>query len=118
MEIQIKNLTKRYGKHEVLKNISLNIPIGMYGLLGKNGAGKTTLMRILSTLSQKTSGEILVNGISIEKEKSIKQITGYLPQDFSVYPTMSLYGALDYLGILAEIPNKKNIRNSKIFLVE
>ena len=52
MEIIIENLNKKYGKQEVLNNINLNIPVGLYGLLGENGAGKTTLMRILATVSE------------------------------------------------------------------
>lgn len=58
MEIVIDNLSKRYGKKEAIKNLSLKIPSGMYGLLGRNGAGKTSLMRILATLSAPTSGDV------------------------------------------------------------
>ena len=50
MEIKIEHLNKNYGKRSALKDISLHIPVGMYGLLGENGAGKTTLMRILATM--------------------------------------------------------------------
>ncbi len=64
MEIVINNLSKRYGKKEVLSDISLSIPAGMYGLLGRNGAGKTSLMRILATLSVPTKGEVMINGVS------------------------------------------------------
>ena len=82
MEINILNLDKRYGKIDALKNINLKIERGMYGLLGRNGAGKTTLLRILATLSSKSAGKIIINGIPIEKSKDIRKIIGYLPQNF------------------------------------
>ena len=112
MEINIEHLNKNYGKQKVLNDICLHIPVGMYGLLGENGAGKTTLMRILSTLLEPTSGNIRMNGVDIKDKKNIREIIGYLPQEFSVYPNMSVYSALDYLGILAELP--KNVRRERI----
>ena len=107
MEIVIDKLTKKYGKKTVLDNVSLNITKGMYGLLGKNGAGKTTLMRILATLLEKDAGEITICDISIEKTKEIRNIIGYLPQEFSFYPNQTVYDALDYLGILSGISTKE-----------
>lgn len=113
MEIVINNLSKRYGKKEALNDISLSIPAGMYGLLGRNGAGKTSLMRILATLSVPTKGEVIINGVSIKETTKIREIVGYLPQDFSFYRNMSVYGAMDYLGLLSNIPSK--LRKEKIF---
>ncbi|MDC2931793.1 ABC transporter ATP-binding protein [Clostridioides difficile] len=112
MEIKIEHLNKNYGKQCALKDISLHIPVGMYGLLGENGAGKTTLMRILATLLEQSTGTVEINGIDIKRKKEIRKIIGYLPQEFSVYPNMTVYSALDYLGILAELP--KDIRKSRI----
>ena len=112
MEIRIEGLNKKYGKQCALKDISLHIPVGMYGLLGENGAGKTTLMRILATLLEPSTGTIEINGIDIKRKKEIRKIIGYLPQEFSIYPNMTVYQALDYLGILAELP--KNIRKHRI----
>ena len=88
MEIIINNLSKRYGKKEVLRNISLTIPEGMYGLLGRNGAGKTSFMRILATLSIPTNGDIQMNGVSIKETTKVREMIGYLPQDFSIYKNM------------------------------
>lgn len=105
MEIIIDNLSKRYGKKEALKAVSLTIPSGMYGLLGRNGAGKTSLMRILATLSAPTSGDILMNGISIKDTAKIREMVGYLPQDFSMYKNMTVWGAMDYLGLLSNLPD-------------
>ena len=112
MEIVIKNLSKNYGKKEALKNVSVTIYSGMYGLLGRNGAGKTSLMRILATLSVPSSGEISINGISIKQISKIREIVGYLPQDFSFYRNMSVYDAMDYLGLISNIPDK--IRKERI----
>ena len=72
MEISIEHLNKNYGKQNVLKDISLHIPIGMYGMLGENGVGKTTLMRILATLSEPTTGMVEINGIDIKGKRNQK----------------------------------------------
>ena len=111
-EIVIRNLFKNYGKKTALENVSVTIHSGMYGLLGPNGAGKTSLMRILATLSEASGGEISMNGIPIKETGKIREIVGYLPQDFSFYRGMSVYSAMDYLGLLSEIPDK--IRRERI----
>lgn len=112
MEIVIRNLSKNYGKKTALENVSVTIHSGMYGLFGRNGAGKTSLMKILATLSEASGGEISMNGIPIKETGKIREIVGYLPQDFSFYRGMSVYGAMDYLGLLSEIPDK--IRRERI----
>ncbi len=99
--IEIKNLNKFYGKKHALKNINLSINQGMFGLLGRNGAGKTTLMKTLATLHQKKNGEITICDIPIENAKEIRKIVGYLPQDFSMYPSMNVACVMNYLGILS-----------------
>lgn len=100
-KIIIKNVDKFYGKKQALKNIDLTIEQGMFGLLGRNGAGKTTLMKTLAALHSKQRGQITVCGVPIENAKEIRGITGYLPQDFSMYPSMTVYESLDYLGLLS-----------------
>lgn len=112
MEILISNLSKNYGKKTALKEVSMTIHSGMYGLLGRNGAGKTSLMRILATLSMPSSGEVSINGVSLKDTTKIREMVGYLPQDFSFYRNMSVYGAMDYLGLLSNIPD--NIRKDRI----
>lgn len=112
MEIKIEHLNKNYGKRSALKDISLHIPVGMYGLLGENGAGKTTLMRILATMLETSTGTVQINGVDIKNKKEIRKMIGYLPQEFSIYPNMTVYSALDYLGILSELP--KHIRKQRI----
>lgn len=99
--IEIQHLNKYYGNRQALNDISLSIGRGMFGLLGRNGAGKTTLMKTLATLLRKKDGEIRMNGIPIENTKEIRKIIGYLPQEFSIYPSMKVGEAMDYLGILS-----------------
>ncbi|MFU0827592.1 MAG: ABC transporter domain-containing protein [Lachnoclostridium sp.] len=111
-EIVISNLNQYYGKKQVLKNVNLNIGTGMFGLLGSNGAGKTTLMKVLATLLPAADGEITVCGIPITKEAQVRKITGYLPQEFSMYGNMTVYEALDYLGLLSGL--SKTERQEKI----
>lgn len=99
--IKVKGLNKFYGKKQALCNVELSIGPGMFGLLGRNGAGKTTLMRTLVALLPKQEGEIFVCGIPIENAKEIRRIIGYLPQEFSLYPSMKVEEAMDYLAILS-----------------
>ena len=115
MEIVIKNLSKNYGRKAALKNVSVTIHSGMYGLLGRNGAGKTSLMRILATLSVPSGGEVSMNGIPINETGKILEIVGYLSQNFSFYRNMSVYDAMDYLGLLSNLPDK--IRKERIALL-
>lgn len=111
-EIRIQNLDKYYGKKCALKNINLNIPKGMFGLLGRNGAGKTTLMKVLSTLLKSENGTIAICDIPIGKKREIRNIIGYLPQDFSMYSNMTVYEAMDYLGVLSGV--SKQDRKTRI----
>lgn len=110
--IKITDLSKNFGSKQALKNISLDIDQGMFGLLGPNGAGKTTLMKIISTLLKKSSGEVIVCGIPVEKSSEIRGLIGYLPQDFSMYGNMNAYEALDYLATLSGM--RKSERKTKV----
>lgn len=100
-EIVFTDVSKNYGKKQALCGINLTVSKGMFGLLGRNGAGKTTLMKSLACLHRINGGSITVCGISIEHSMEIRGITGYLPQDFSMYPNMTVYECLDYLGTLS-----------------
>ncbi|MEY8531963.1 ABC transporter ATP-binding protein [Blautia pseudococcoides] len=106
-KIEIKNLSKNYGKKQALKNVDLTIRQGMFGLLGPNGAGKTTLMKIIATLLQKSEGDVRVCGIDINNDREIRRLIGYLPQDFSMYGNMSVYEAMDYLGVLSDLSGRE-----------
>lgn len=113
--IVISHVDKYYGKKQALRDVDLTIGQGMFGLLGRNGAGKTTLMKTLATLHEKQAGDITVCGIPISRAKEIRSITGYLPQDFSMYPGMTVCECLDYLGMLSGMP--RELRQKRISLL-
>lgn len=99
--IVISELNKFYGKKQALRDVNLTINQGMFGLLGRNGAGKTTLMKVLSTLIKSNNGNITLCDVPISNEREIRSMIGYLPQDFSMYSNMTVYEAMDYLGVLS-----------------
>jgi ABC-type multidrug transport system ATPase subunit len=115
VKIEINGLNKVYpnGNH-ALKDVSMTIENGMFGLLGPNGAGKSSLMRILVTLAKPTSGQILVNGLDLQKNrKEIRSMLGYLPQDFRFFAKLRTYEFLDYIARLAGM-NKSSVRNDAV----
>jgi ABC-2 type transport system ATP-binding protein len=90
--ITVKNLVKNYGNFNAVKGISFDVFEGeIFGLLGPNGAGKSTTLEIIETLRQKTSGEITVCGMNLEKEpENIKKLIGVQLQSSGYYPGLSL----------------------------
>ena len=108
MELQIKNLNKTYSNGvQALKDVNLTIPQGMFGLLGPNGAGKSSLMRTLATLQQADSGSVTLGDIDVLKDKAkVREILGYLPQEFGVYPKISSYNMLNHIASLKGVSNK------------
>ena len=111
-KIVIQELSQFYGKKQALRDVTLTVEKGMFGLLGRNGAGKTTLMRTLSGLLPAARGNVAVCGVPVHETKEIRRMIGYLPQDFSMYPSMTAEGTLDYLGILSGVP--KEVRRKRI----
>lgn len=106
-EIVIKGLSKSYdGKKDALNSLDLVIPNGMFGILGRNGSGKSTLMNIIATILQQSKGTVTINGIEIKNSQKIRQMIGYLPQDFDFYPNMKVSEVLYYLGFLSKINQK------------
>ncbi|RUN69149.1 ABC transporter ATP-binding protein, partial [Staphylococcus epidermidis] len=106
-EIVIKGLSKSYdGKKDALNSLDLVIPNGMFGILGRNGSGKSTLMNIIATILQPSKGTVTINGIEIKNSQKIRQMIGYLPQDFDFYPNMKVSEVLYYLGFLSKINQK------------
>ena len=102
MQLTINNLGKQY-KSDFwgLKDFSLVINPGILGLLGPNGAGKSTLMRMLATITKPTAGTISWNGSDVVKSPDIlRDVLGYLPQDFGVYPNLSAIEFLEYMAAI------------------
>jgi ABC-2 type transport system ATP-binding protein len=108
MELKIENLSKTYSNGvQALKDITLTIPQGMFGLLGPNGAGKSSLMRTMATLQQADSGSITMGDVDILKDTDkVREMLGYLPQEFGVYPKVTSYKMLDHIASLKGVSNK------------
>ena len=103
--LSIDSVSKKFGLHTALNNISLNIPEGcIYGLLGPNGAGKTTLIRIINQISLPDSGKVFFNDQELNASH-IKQI-GYLPEERGLYPKMKIGEQAIYLAQLKGMDRK------------
>jgi ABC-2 type transport system ATP-binding protein len=104
-----ENLTRKYGSHVALDNLNLTVHRGeVYGYIGPNGAGKTTTFRILCGLLDPTSGRAVVAGKDVTGSKDmIKQLVGYLPDNFGVYPTLRVWEYLDFFSAAYRIPAKE-----------
>jgi ABC-type multidrug transport system ATPase subunit len=100
MKLVIEGVGKKYpGRGWALSHFSLTLEPGILGLLGPNGAGKSTLMRILATLTKPSMGRVLWNGTDLAKDPdAVREVLGYLPQDFGVYPQLSALEFLDYIA--------------------
>jgi ABC-2 type transport system ATP-binding protein len=108
MNLSIKNVSKQY-RRDVwgLRDFSLELEAGVLGLLGPNGAGKSTLMRILATVTVKTRGVVTWNGVDIaEHPDHLRQVLGYLPQDFGVYPNLNALEFLEYMAAIKGLDGK------------
>jgi len=108
MRLHISALSKSYTKDvHALKNVSLTIDQGMFGLLGPNGAGKSTLMRTIATLQEADSGDVFLDEIDVLKNKTVvRQLLGYLPQEFGVYPKITAERMLDHIAQLKGVGDR------------
>jgi ABC-2 type transport system ATP-binding protein len=100
MRLEIEAVRKVYrGDVVALAGVTLTLEPGVLGLLGPNGAGKSTLMRILATLARPTAGRVRWNGADLTREPdTLREVLGYLPQDFGVYPNLTPQEFLEYLA--------------------
>lgn len=111
MALECKHISKTYGNMFVIKDVNFVMEKGVYGILGVNGAGKTTLMRMLCTILQPTSGEILWNGKNIgTMGAAYRDLLGYLPQEFGYYPDLSVQ---EYMLYIASIKGLKALHARK-----
>ncbi len=120
MRLKIKNLSKTYGNGvKALQGVSLEIETGMFGLLGQNGAGKSTLMCIIATLQTPDTGSILFDDIDIIKQpEKLRQVLGYLPQEFGVYPNTTAEELLLHLAQMKGIQTKSDRKEQVAYLLE
>ncbi|HLZ89990.1 MAG TPA: ABC transporter ATP-binding protein, partial [Puia sp.] len=102
MQLTIRNLSKTYPNGvRALHDVSLTLDNGMFGLLGPNGAGKSSLMRTIATLQEADSGSITLDDLDVLQNKTrVRQLLGYLPQEFGVYPRISAEQMLDHVARL------------------
>ena len=105
MELQIRGVSKTYSNGvRALDDVSLTIPPGMYGLLGPNGAGKSTLMRIVATLQEPDDGTVRLGDIDVlAAPERTREVLGYLPQDFGLYPRVTARALLMHFAVLEGI---------------
>jgi len=109
MQLSIQQLSKTYSNGvRALHDVSLTLPNGMFGLLGPNGAGKSSLMRTIATLQEADSGSIALDGLDVLREKKrVRQLLGYLPQEFGVYPKVSAERMLDHIARLKGVEDAR-----------
>jgi ABC-2 type transport system ATP-binding protein len=106
--LKTEALTKVYGSHVALDHLDLTVHRGeVFGYIGPNGAGKTTTFRILAGLLDPSSGRAMICGKDVTGNKDlIKQVVGYLPDNFGVYPTLRVWEYLDFFGAAYRLPKK------------
>ena len=111
--IEIKNLTKRYGRKKAVDNVSFTVEKGeILGFLGPNGAGKTTTMNILTGYISSNEGSVTVDGFDILKNpEEVKKRIGYLPENPPLYLDMTV---IDYLNFVYDLKNVKLVKKEHI----
>src|SRR5206468_645530 len=107
--LRTERLTKKYGEHTALDDLTLTIHRGeVFGYIGPNGAGKTTTFRILCGLLDPTSGKASIADQDVTGNKDlIKQLVGFLPDNFGVYSTLQVWEYLDFFAAAYLIPPKQ-----------
>ena len=110
--IEVSHLSKQYGSHPAIENLSFTVEDGqIYGLLGPNGAGKSTIMNILTSYLAPTSGEVKVAGYGLPEEaQQAKAGVGYLPEQPPLYPEMTVQ---EYLMFAAELKGVKKVQRKE-----
>ncbi|HWR24807.1 MAG TPA: ABC transporter ATP-binding protein [Methanosarcina sp.] len=112
--IRVEHLVKRYGSFTAVDDVSFEIKKGeIFGLLGPNGAGKSTLISILCCLLEPTSGKGTIDGFDLEKNAfEIKKVIGVVPQEISLYPTLTARENLDFYAKIYGLPGQ--VREQRI----
>ena len=109
MNVDISDLTRRFGRRTAVDGVSLHAGTGVFGLLGPNGAGKTTLLRTMATVVPPTSGTVRLLGrdpAQHPQRREIRRRLGYLPQTLGYYPGFTVAEFVEYFALLKEVPAK------------
>ena len=107
MNVEITDLTRRFGRNQAVAGVNLQAGPGVFGLLGPNGAGKTTLLRMMATVIPPTSGRLRLLGRDPGvggPRREIRRSLGYLPQNLGYYPGFTVVEFVEYFALLKEMP--------------
>ncbi len=107
MNIDIDQLTRRFGRTQAVAGVDLRVGPGVFGLLGPNGAGKTSLLRMMATVLQPSSGSLRLLGRDpgrFDQRREIRRRLGYLPQNLGYYPGFTVVEFVEYFALLKEMP--------------
>lgn len=103
--LELKNISKKYGRVTALKSINITVGSGIYALLGPNGSGKSTLMNIIAGILPPSGGDILYNGKSVHSlGAAYRETVGYMPQYPGMYPSFTARDFLLYMSELKGLP--------------
>jgi ABC-type multidrug transport system ATPase subunit len=107
MNVEISDVTRRFGRNQAVAGVTLETGPGVFGLLGPNGAGKTTLLRMMATLIPPSSGRVRLLGrdpAGYAPRREIRRRLGYLPQNLGYYPGFTVAEFVEYFALLKEMP--------------
>jgi ABC-type multidrug transport system ATPase subunit len=107
MNVELTDLTRRFGRNKAVAGVNLETGPGVFGLLGPNGAGKTSLLRMMATVIPPSSGRIRLLGRdpgSYEPRREIRRRLGYLPQALGYYPGFTVLEFVEYFALLKDMP--------------
>ena len=110
MNVEISDLTRRFGRARAVDGVSLEAGAGVFGLLGPNGAGKTTLLRMMATVIPPSSGRLRLLGRdpgSYGPRREIRRRLGYLPQNLGYYPGFTVAEFVEYFALLKDMPPRQ-----------
>ncbi len=110
MNVEITDLTRRFGRTQAVSGVDLRIGPGVFGLLGPNGAGKTSLLRMMATVVPPSSGTLRLLGRdpgAPGPRREIRRSLGYLPQNLGYYPGFTVVEFVEYFALLKEMPPKR-----------
>jgi ABC-2 type transport system ATP-binding protein len=107
MNVEITDLTRRFGRHQAVDGVNLQAGPGVFGLLGPNGAGKTTLLRMMATVIPPTTGRLRLldrDPGAYGPRREVRRRLGYLPQSLGYYPGFTVAEFVEYFALLKEMP--------------